>query len=222
MFYRITFLLIIFGFAVFTVGCHILLAEQEWSENYALLEGVNASSPQMIDGNLNTVGETETIGHRHIYGSSWGSAVSIKLPEKKDIRRIVIHSENIKKLNIYADKGGTALSETDWHLIKEIKSVKSNPIVISLSYTFPTDHLRIVVTDLTDEAANRRKEKAAYYQGTTPMESELYGFVGSRRFYSSYQARISEIEIYGYKSAEETATVKSDTQLKDEINTILE
>ncbi len=222
MFYRITFLLIFFSFAVFMLGCHILFTEQEWSENYALLEDVNSSSPQMIDGDLNTVGETETIGQRHIYGSSWGSAVSIKLPEKKNIRRIVIHTENIKKLNIYADKGGSTLSETDWHLIKEIKSVKSYPIVIPVLYAFPTDHLRIVVTDLTDEGANRRKEKAAYYRGTTPIEREMYGFAGSRRFYSSYQARISEIEIYGYKSAGETAAAKSDTQREDELNTILE
>lgn len=222
MFYRITYLMVFFSFAVFTLGCHILLKEQEWSENYALMEGVNSSSPQMIDGNLNTVGETETIGQRYTYGSSWGSAVSIKLPEKKDIRQIVIHSDNIKKLNIYADKGGSALSETDWHLIKEIKAVKSYPIVIPVLYAFPTDHIRIVVTDLTDESANRRKEKAAFYQGTTPREREMYGFAGGGRFYFSYQARISEIEIYGYKSAEETAAAKSDTQREGELKTILE
>lgn len=199
MYYRITFLLLFFSFLIFTVGCHTLLTTQEWSENYALMEGVKSSNPQMIDGNLNTVGKTETIGQRAAYGSSWGSVVSIKLPEKKNIRRLVIHSDNIKKLNIYVDKGGSALSETDWHLIKEIKGVKSYPIVIPLLNTFLTDHLRIVVTDLTDEAANRRKERAEFYQ-----------------------ARISEIEIYGYKSAEETAAAKSDTQREDELETILE
>ena len=221
MYYRITFLLIIFSFAVFTVGCHILLTEQEWSENYALMEGVSTSDPQMIDGDLNTVGETETIGRRYVYGSSWGSTVSIKFPEKKDIRRIVIHSDNIRKLNIYADKGGTALSETDWHLIKEIKGVKSYPIEIPLLYTFSTDHLRIVVTDTTDDGSIRRKERAEFYQSTTPMERGMYGFAGGR-FRSTYPGRISEIEIYGYKSAEETAAAKSDTQREDKLETILE
>ena len=39
-------------------GCSALFSSQEWSENYTLMEGTRATSPQMIDGSLNTIGET--------------------------------------------------------------------------------------------------------------------------------------------------------------------
>ena len=172
MIFRFTLSLSLFCLSLIMTGCTTLFSEQEWSENYALMDGVNASSSQMIDGDLNTVGLTETIGKRAAYGSSWGSVASIKFPEKKNIRRTVIHSDNIKKLNIYVDKGGSALSETDWHLIKEIKGVKSYPIVIPLLNTFSTDHLRILVTDTTDDDAIRRREKAGVRQSATPREKK--------------------------------------------------
>ncbi len=212
MIFRFILSLSIFCLSLIMTGCTTLFAEQEWSENYALMEGVKASSPQMIDGNLDTVGETVTIGKRADYGSSWESVVSIKIPEKKYIRRLVIHSDNIKKLNIYVDKGGSALSETDWHLIKEIKSVKSYPIVIPLLNAFPIDHLRILVTDTTDDHAIRRREKAGVRQRTTPTESKKSGVDGDKRSRPKYPARISEIEVYGYKSAAETEAAKPDMQ----------
>ena len=221
MFYRITFLLLFFSFAVITVGCHVLLTKQEWSENYALMDGVQSTVPQMIDGNLETVGETQSSSTSFIRGQNSGSEVVITLPEKRIIRRIVIHSDNIKKFNIYADKGGSALSETDWQLVKEFKSVKSYPLVIPFLYSYPTDRLRIVVLDTSDDASLRRKEQASFYAGANQLERN---FFGARRgmFRRSYGGRISEIEIYGYKSAEATADAKSDTQRENELNTILE
>lgn len=221
MYYRITFLLMIFSFAVFTVGCHILLTEQEWSENYALMEGVQSTVPQMIDGNHNTVGETQLASTSLIRGQNSGSEVIITLPEKKIIRRIVLHSDNIKKFNIYADKGGSALSKTDWQLVKEFKSVKSFPLVIPFLYSYPTDKIRIVVLDTSDDASLYRKEKTSFYAGTTQMERNFFGG-GRGMFRRSYSGRISEIEIYGYKSAEETAAAKSDTQRENELDAVLE
>ena len=222
MIFRFTLSLSIFCLSLIMTGCTTLFSEQEWSENYALMDGVNASSPQMIDGDLNTVGLTKAIRKRAAYGSTWGSVVSIKFPEKKNIRRIVIHSDNIKKLNIYVDKGGSALSETDWRLIKEIKGVKSYPIVIPLLNTFSTDHLRILVTDTTDDDAIRRREKAGVRQSTTPKEKEMSGANGDKKSRPKYPARISEIEIYGYKSAAETKAAKSDTQREGQFDAIFE
>ena len=38
-------------------GCSTIFKAQEWSENYALMDGVQSTSPETIDGNLETIGE---------------------------------------------------------------------------------------------------------------------------------------------------------------------
>ena len=209
MYFKITLLIFLYSLVVLTTGCHVLLSEQEWSENYTQLDGTTATSPQMIDGNLNTVGETQPFtGPQYIYRGG-GSEVIITFPEKKSIRKIVIHSDNIKKFNLYADKGGTALNNTDWQLIKEVKGIKSYPLEVSILYAFPTDRLRLVVLDTSDDASLWRQEKARMY--TNPNQA-MQNFFGGRfnSFRRSAAGRISEIEIYGYKSAAETAAAKSD------------
>ncbi len=159
---RFVLLMLLFCFCVLTAGCSALLSQQEWSENYALLDGVHSTNIQMTDGDLNTVGTTgssDTSGNR-VGNPSSSPEVIITLPEKKVIRRIVIHSDNIKKFNIYADKGGSALSKTDWQLIKEEKSVKSGPIVVPVLYAYPTDKIRLVILGTTDDGALTRRETA--------------------------------------------------------------
>ena len=213
------------------MGClgHALIAEQELSVNYALLEGVHSTSPEMIDGNLNTVGvTTRSRGPGKLYGSSNATEVIITLPEKKSIHQIIIHSDNIKKFVIYANKGGTIHSDTDWQLLKDIKMVNSNPFVIPISYPSPTDRLRLVVLDTSDAAALNRKAKAEFL--TKQDEEDRNPNANSNRSNRSkkkfekrqYPARINEIEIYGYKSAKETEAAKSDPQREEELNSILQ
>lgn len=173
MLYRIPFLLLLFCVCLFTIGCSALFSEQEWSENYALLDGTQATSLQMIDGDMNTVGVTNSSnGSASRTGSKSSPEVVITLPEKKVIRRIVIHSENIKKYNLYADKGGSALSESDWQLIKEEKSVKSTQgkIIIPILYSYPTNKVRLVVLGTTDDAALTRKENASGNRAINPLQ----------------------------------------------------
>ncbi len=160
---RFVLMILVFCVCVLTAGCSALLSQQEWSDNYALLDGVHSTNIQMTDGDLNTVGVTgssDVPRNRVGRNSSSSPEVIITLPEKKVIRRIVIHSDNIKKFNIYADKGGSALSKTDWQLIKEEKSVKSGPIVVPVLYAYPTDKIRIVVLGTTDDGAMTRREVA--------------------------------------------------------------
>lgn len=166
---RFVLLILLSCFCVLTAGCSVLLSEQEWSENYALLDGVHSTNMQMTDGDLTTVGLTDsTSASRNRAGRNPSSSpeVIITLPEKKVIRRIVIHSDNIKKFNIYADKGGSALSKTDWQLIKEEKSVKTGPIVVPVMYAFPTDKIRLVILGTTDDGAKTRRENARIMQNT--------------------------------------------------------
>ncbi len=161
MLHKFSLFLSLICFVVIMAGCSALLSPQEWSENYALLDGAQASSMQMIDGDLNTVGETSSTNKTNSrVGSSPPSEVIVSLPNKKVVRKIIIHSDNIKKFRLYADKGGSAISDTDWYMIKEVQSVRSNPIVIPVLYSFPTDQIRIAVLETTDDAALSRKSNA--------------------------------------------------------------
>ncbi len=142
---------------VLMAGCSALFSEQEWSDNYALLDGTNATSWEVIDGDIETVGQAQV---RKGAGKSITSSpeVVITLPVKKVIRKVVIHSDNIKKFNLYIYKGESALSDSDWQLIKGLQSVKTGTIVVPVLYSFPTDKVRLVVLGTTDDGALTRQQ----------------------------------------------------------------
>lgn len=161
MYYRITAILSLVCFVMIMTGCATLLSPQEWSDNYALLDGTQATNIEVIDGDMNTVGVVSSPKTANTQiGRTPAPEIIVTLPEKKIIRRIVIHSENIKNFVLYADKGGSALSGTDWKMVKTVQRVKSNPIIIPVLYSFPTDRIRLSVLGTTDDAALTRKENA--------------------------------------------------------------
>ena len=208
--YRFITLFALLAFIVILNGCAALFSEQEWSENYSLLEGTQATSPQMIDGKLNTIGETTfPAGSQGFVGANPASQVVITLPEKKVIRRIVVHSDNLTEFDIFADKGSIAV-DADWQLIKDVKSVKSNPIKISLLIPFPTDRIRLRVLGTKDDALLSRQERA---------RSAGRGWnVGSRRAVG----KIREIELYGYKTSEQVAVEEATDRREKELDDLLE
>ena len=208
--YRFITLFALLAFIVILSGCAALFSEQEWSENYSLLEGTQATSPQMIDGKLNTIGETTfPAGSQGFVGANPASQVVITLPEKKVIRRIVVHSDNLTEFDIFADKGSIAV-DADWQLIKDVKSVKSNPIKISLLIPFPTDRIRLRVLGTKDDALLSRQERA---------RSAGRGWnVGSRRAVG----KIREIELYGYKTSEQVAVEEATDRREKELDDLLE
>ncbi len=202
MFHRFTTLLALVGFSIITAGCSILVTKQEWSENYALLEGAHSTSPQMIDGQLETIGQTSfPRGAQRGTIATPPSEVIITLPEEKTIRKIVIHADNVKKLEIFADKGiGTI--DADWKLIKEIRNVTTNPIEIPVSILFSTAKLRVRVLETTEDSELTRKRHAADVNKLVRAQR------GGAKSGASLQTlrrraagKIREIEIYGYKSA---------------------
>ncbi|MCG9127148.1 hypothetical protein JT359_06045 [Candidatus Poribacteria bacterium] len=156
-------IILMFQFMVVLIlsGCAVILSEQEWSENYALMDGTTSTSLTMIDGDLNTVGEARSNNSSiRLMGQKPSPEVIITLPEKKFIRKVIIHTDNVKKFNLYADKSGSTLSKPDWHLLKEEKSVKNGNIIIPIMSTFPSDKIRIVVLGTTDDAALTRETVA--------------------------------------------------------------
>ena len=197
-------------FSVIMVGCSALLSQQEWSDNYSLLEGTSATSPQMIDGNLNTIGETTfPAGTDTAFGSNPASEVIITLPEKKVIRRIVIHSDTLKTFDIFADQGGIIVDQ-DWKLIKEVKSVKSSLIEIPVLVPIPTNRIRIRVLSTSDDAGLKRSQRA--------RSGGRNQFGQNRRA----RAKIKEIELYGYKTVEQTKVSKVTESREKELDDLLD
>ena len=151
-------------------GCSTLFAPQEFSENYALADGVRCDAPAVVDGDLETTSESRRI--------------VISLPEAKAIRRVIIHSPNISNFVLYESIG----EKDEWRLIKRVKGNKLNKIVVNTQVT--TDKIRIFVSDtrgsrfvdpgkMIDETG--RKNVFTRKVDTRPIiqEIELYGLVSS-------------------------------------------
>ena len=173
---------------IFMTGCSALFSEQEWSDNYALMEGTQSTVPQAIDGKLSTIGEsTFSAASEGVMGANSASQVIVTLPEKKVIRKIVIHSDNLAQFDIYANKGSITANE-DWQLIKDVKSVKQSPIEVSVLVAFPTDRIRLRVLGTKDDALLNRQRRA--------RSGGFRGWDTNRRA----AAKIREIELYGYKT----------------------
>ncbi len=167
MYYKFTAILSLVCFVVIMSGCSALLTQQEWSENYALLDGTQANSIEMIDGDMNTVGVVSSASNSASkVNRTPAPEVIVNLPEKKVVRKIVIHSDNIKNFILYADKGGKTITGTDWQMIKTVQRVKSHPIVIPILYAFPTDRIRLVVLGTSDDAGLTRNENAKELQAS--------------------------------------------------------
>jgi hypothetical protein len=180
------FYVICFIFVAFVmVGCgsigRSIVAKQEWSENYVTAEGVGATSPLMIDGSLSTVGEMET--PMDAGGATAITEAIVKLPEKKSIRRIVLHTPNIKDFTVYAAGEG----EDDWKLLEEVKNNDEKKIVMSVSAV--TDKVKVTVRRTSDDTV-------------TP------GARGRRRRVRHGRGKIKEIEIYGLVEEGSTEAVE--------------
>lgn len=170
----------------FSLGCsrvfQKLFAEQTWSENYARTSGVECTSPEMVDGNIHTTGETFFPGDfsgTTAYGSVGPSSeATVRLPQRKSIHKIVIHNENLVAFDVQAatDKEG------GWKVLREVKSNDQRKIVLRVSAV--TDAIRIRVKRTSDDKAGQRTRF-----------SVMHG-LGDRLIKSP--AKIQEIELYGF------------------------
>jgi hypothetical protein len=197
----ISIFLLFFFSASIIIGCKtmsMLATPQEWSENYALADGVEANDPAFIDGDLNTMGKsrfpTESVESLQFPLSE----ALITLPERKSIHRIVIHSPNLQVFDVMArdESGG-------WEKIKEVKSNKKE--VVDLRVSAITDGIRIRVRRTADDAAERRKN--------TMRGGGVIWIRGNIRA----NADISEIELYGYadKTTEPSMNPQTDEPLDE-------
>lgn len=186
--------LLVLGLMCLYSGCVI---GQQWSENYALQPGVTASDPIFIDGNPETVGQSQR-------KKSSGSALTdlnipseaiIHLPEKRSIYRIVIHATNIEEFEVQAfDSLG------EWKKIYDRRTNKDRLIDIRLNKVVTTTGIKLLVRRTTDDAARRRenlkrkRENVETSDGRRRRGQFVYRLTGP----TTALAKISEIELYGY------------------------
>lgn len=173
-FYIVCFILL----ALTIIGCgsmtKSIMAKQEWSENYASIDGVEATSPLMIDGSKRTIGETETPSDSE--GATQYTEAIIKLPEQKSIRRVVLYTPNIETFVLYAltDDGKI------WKPMKEFKNNKEKMIDIRAAAV--TDQIKIRVRETSDDQVNpgeRNRWRRVRRAKGKINEIEIYGLVQS-------------------------------------------
>jgi hypothetical protein len=160
-----------------------IFQEQEWSENYALADNAKCTSPEMIDGDVNTAGKTvfpEKVYGRTVYGAFPSAEAEITLPEKKSIRKIVVYSEDLTTFEVLASVGG----REDWKLIEEFEKNTEKVIVIRTSV-------------VTDKIKLRVRAKSSF-EGTE--RGVIDGRVTVLRTSKVAEPEIQEIELYGFKS----------------------
>ena len=165
-----------------------IITEQTWSENYAIMEGVQANDPAVVDGDLNTIGQSQYVEpSSDVVQSHHASSESvIFLPSPKSIHRVVVHSSNMEAFDIWvADNQGR------WGRVKEIKSIKQKVIDVRLSRAVRTTGVKIRVRRTSDDAELRQKN------------IERRGMVTVYRGHVRAPAKISEIELYGFSSKED-------------------
>ena len=185
---------VLLGLMCLYYGCNLA---QQWSENYALLPGVTASDPSIIDGNTETIGQSQR-------KKSSGSVVTdldipseaiIYLPEKRSVYRIVIHSTNLEEFELMAYN-----SRGKWDKIYDKRSNKESIIDVRLNKVVMTTGIKLVVHRTTEDAARRRenvqirRENVEIKEGQVRRGRLLYRITGP----TTALAKIAEIELYGY------------------------
>ena len=194
------------------VGLQGISAKQEWSSNYALAESVSCNDPAIIDGNVNTMGQSqyvETTGDAVMNMESQSEAI-VLLPEPKSIHRVVIHSPNLQAFDIWITD-----TQGRWEKIKEVESNKKQIIDIRLNRTVYTAGVKVRVRRTSDDAGQRR-QNVRNVRG-------FYVYSGKTKA----PAKIAEMELYGFVSKPESGNAVSsssasseDTEL-DEIEELL-
>jgi len=178
---RIRLNLIVF---IVVIGCGIsgcksslvssLFPEQTWSQNYALIEGTTCTSPEMIDGDL------ETVGRR------WKEII-LTLPERKAIHRIIIRGTNFEDIIVYAGLGNV----DSWRKIKKIKD--NQGAIIDFRTTCVTDAIRFRIGGTLDD-----KRVGKDFRSATSLDPNVRRYSGIERGYPYAQ----EIELYGLIDAD--------------------
>ena len=185
---------VLLGVMCLYYGCNLA---QQWSENYALLPGVTASDPAIIDGKPETIGQSQ---RKKRSGSAVidldiPSEAIIYLPEKRSVYRIVIHSTNLEAFELMAYN-----SRGEWDKIYDKRSNKASIIDVRLNTVVRTTGVKLIVHRTTEDAARRRENVQIRRENVEIKEGQVRR--GQLRYHitgpTTALAKIAEIELYGY------------------------
>lgn len=148
----------------------MIIEPQEW-ENLSIAKGVTCTAPEMIDGDLRTVGYAK---------DGW---IHLRLPTRKTIHKIVLKGTNITDATVFKKIEG----DQRWPAIMQIRNNRSN--VIQLRRSFVTQAIRIYVSGTTEDKRQTpliatRHDLIVRHKGLgNPFvqEFEVYGFVSKDR-----------------------------------------
>lgn len=181
--------------------CYGCTLGQQWSENYARLPGVTANDPAIIDGSLETIGQSQRKKGSGSVTTDFNlpSEAIIFLPEKKGLYRIVIHSPNLEEFTLMALN-----SLGEWDKIYDERSNKLPIVDIRLRRVVQTTGVKLVVRRTTEDASRKRENVQIRRENVETGDGQK-----RRGRYFRYvtgpttaPAKIAEIELYGYASGE--------------------
>ena len=170
------------------------IAGQTWSENYSLMEGVQANDPAIVDGDLKTIGQSQyaEASSDAVQSNHASSESVILLPAPQSIHRVVMHSSNVTAFDIWvADNQGR------WGRIKEVKGIDQEVTDVRLNRAVRTAGIKIRIRRTSDDAELRQKNIQR---------------VRGWRIYTGHvnaPAKIAEIELYGFVSKQDMEDVEN-------------
>jgi len=193
---------LVIGLLVTVGGCAAVI-EQKWSENYALQPGTRSTMPAVIDGDLNTSAPLLLKIHpQKTYGYP-PAETEISLPEPKVIRRIVVHSSELKDFQLWAYE-----AETDaWKLIHQIKGGGKSRIEIQTHVQTQCIKLKvntIAILGGRNVVEQILKGDSGVAEGKTFVErlSSLVGkakLLGQLNRIEAKLPHVREVELYGHE-----------------------
>ena len=185
--------------ALFAAGCasmSSMLAEPEWSENYAL-EG-ECDVPELNDGSMYTTGQThppEYVRGEQVDDSRFSDAI-VTFREPKDIRKIVLRRRSEDSVPVDVDI--LSMADGEWETIKEVRGEVGDDIDMRIKAV--TDKLRVRIQRATRTA----KGKVAMSRTTSGTRGRGRGAEMERILREPI--KLAEIEIYGLKVEGESQT----------------
>ncbi|MBI1925369.1 hypothetical protein HYR99_14095 [Candidatus Poribacteria bacterium] len=192
---------LVIGFVMVIEGCAAIIG-QKWSENYARQPGAQSPTPAVIDGDLKTAAPLRLkIQPQKMYGYP-PAEIEISLPESKVIRRIVVHSNELKDFQLWAYD-----AETDqWKLIRQVNGGGESKIEIRTDVQ--TQRIKLKVNTIAILGGRNVVEKtlkgsSEIAEGETLLERfralvQKAQLLNELNQIEAKLPHVREIELYGY------------------------
>ncbi len=173
---------------VFVAGCGIL-AQPEWSENYAL--EATSTVPEVIDGSMYSSGRAlppEYVRGQRADDSRYTDII-LTFKEPKEIRRIVVRRRSEDSTAI--DVNVFAMNDDKWKPISDsIRGAMKDDIAISVRAS--TDKIKVRVQRATQTAAGKSSITSGTDRGGRTSRTQIDTILRQ-------PIKFAEVEVYGLK-----------------------